>query len=200
MTAQPATPAKKDRSLKPCSCSRFEVGEFDPEKDGADFTTDCNRQTNRLFAQGHDAKLVSFLVRGELDGYEIRTVQGGVSVAFPGAVAAAASVSEALASKAANMLRLARERAEARAKREADKATRKVNKVEPQLRPLTEAEQASVIEQILGGKPMGEPAKVKAKVGRWPVEGTVDGEGRLHYTTKSGEAKTADAGKWGPQG
>lgn len=115
MTEIPAPTAK---TLKPCTCSTFEVGDFEPNKDGAEFRTECDRQTNRLFAQGHDAKLISFLVKGEIDGYTIRN-NGGVT--FSGAVAAAKSISQPLADKAATMLAKAKERADAKAAREANK-------------------------------------------------------------------------------
>jgi uncharacterized protein with WD repeat len=111
-----------DKSLKSCRCSLFEVGEFDAEKDGPSFTTECDRQTNRLFAQGHDARLVSFLVKGQLDGYTIRSTGG---VTFPDAIAAAKSISDALAIKAATMLANAEAKAKAKAEREAEKATKK---------------------------------------------------------------------------
>jgi hypothetical protein len=175
MTAQTATKtAPAPKSLKPCSCRRFEVGTFDADQpDAPSWTTDCDRSTHRLFAQGHDAKLVGFLVRGQLDGYEVRSTEGGVSVTYPDAVAAAGTISGALAAKARNMLRVAKEKADAKAQREAEKATKKAEK------------QAA----------SKEPGKIKAKVGRWEVEGTVT-EGRLTYTTKSGEEKTAEVGKW----
>lgn len=176
MTATTTAPAKTAKMLKACRCSTFEVGEFDAEKDGVEFGTECSRQTNRLFAQGHDAKLVSFLVNGELDGYEIRTAQGGVAITFPGAVAAASSVSEALGVKAAAMLANRKAKAEAKATRQAERAAKKTQ----------------------AANPTPEPVIVKAKVGRWSVEGTVDAEGRLAYTSKKGEAKTAEAGKWSP--
>lgn len=191
--------ATKDRSLKPCRCSLFEVGEFDAEKDGAEFTTECDRQTNNLFAQGHDARLVSFLVRGQLDGYEIRTVQGGVSVTFPGAFAAASSVSEALGRKAEKMLAVAAKKAEAKAQREAAKKAKTkqaANTSQVKLRPLTEEEGKSVMAQIFAANPPHEePAAVKGKVGRWTYEGT-ELNGAFHYTPKLGGPKVAAAGSW----
>lgn len=123
MTTETPTPAKS--TLRPCTCRRFEIGDFDPEQDGYQATTECERTTKLLFAQGHDAKLVSFLVNAELDGYEIRTTEGGMSITFPGSVAAAKSISEPLGVKAENMLAKAKERAEAKAKREAEKKAKK---------------------------------------------------------------------------
>jgi hypothetical protein len=143
MTEQTATqtPAPKD-TLKPCACSLFEVGEFDAEKDGAEFTTGCDRQTKSLFAQGHDAKLVGFLVRGHLDGYEIRTVQGGMSITFGGPVEAAANVSEALSRKAKGMLDVAAKKAEQKAEREKAREAKKAAAAKAQQTETTEAKPA----------------------------------------------------------
>ncbi|WP_433366885.1 hypothetical protein ACQPZX_38605 [Actinoplanes sp. CA-142083] len=122
------TTAPAPNSLKPCRCSLFEVGEFDPEQDGASFTTECDRMTKNEFAQGHDAKFVSFIVKGQLDGYEIRTNDGGMTVTFPNAVAAAKSVSEALGIKAAKMLARADEKAKEKAEKSAAKEAAKTAK------------------------------------------------------------------------
>ncbi|MFE2612272.1 hypothetical protein ACFXA2_01480 [Micromonospora chalcea] len=119
--------------LGPCTCSKFEVGVTVDGPDGSEpdvtiETTGCDRRTPRLFAQGHDAKLVSFLVRAELDGKEVRYGRGEGTVITSDAVTALKSVSEALAVKAAAMLAKAQERA---AKKAASKKTEPTPEPQP---------------------------------------------------------------------
>ncbi|WP_430783914.1 hypothetical protein [Actinoplanes sp. G11-F43] len=114
MTAKPTTP----KTLKPCTCSLFEVGQYGPDGSAESYEgngTGCDRQTKARFAQGHDAKLVGFLVRAELAGLEISQIEAGTRIAYAGAVKAAQTVSEALAAKAARMLDGAKKKAEEKA-------------------------------------------------------------------------------------
>lgn len=96
--------AKAKPEPHPCLCSQFAVGEDIEDENGQltrnEFTTECDRTTQSTFAQGHDARLVSFLVSGELDGYLIYRADGEGQVTFTGAGHAAASISEALGAKA----------------------------------------------------------------------------------------------------
>ncbi|MBQ1017749.1 hypothetical protein KBX71_07680 [Micromonospora sp. D93] len=119
----------KAGKLGPCQCSRFEVGTTTDGPDGIEpditiETTGCDRETPRLFAQGHDAKLVGFLVRAELEGKEVRYGRAEGVVISSDAVSALGTISDALAAKGAAML----------ASRRAKAATKKTKKVEPQPR------------------------------------------------------------------
>lgn len=60
---------KTAKALRPCACSTFTA--YDTERD-VEYTTDCNRQTARDFAPGHDARLKGHLIRWAILGYEIR--------------------------------------------------------------------------------------------------------------------------------
>lgn len=127
-----AAPAKKaPKSLKDCACRSFEVGEeFETggQPDRSIFTTECDRSTHSVFAQGHDAKLVGFLVRAHLDGQTLWRNAGGMLVTFSGPVEAARTISEALAVKAEKMLATAKRKADERAARLADKEAKKTAK------------------------------------------------------------------------
>jgi hypothetical protein len=196
------TKTAKDKSLKPCTCSLFEVGEefeTDGQPDRSIFTTNCDRKTNNRFAQGHDAKLVGFLVRAHLDGQTIWQQDGGILITFGGPVEAAGAVSASLAAKAEKMLATAAKKAEAKAVREAAKTAKKDAAANQNtLRPLTEEEGRSVMEQIFAANPPHEepaPVVIKGKVGRWTYEGT-ELNGAFHYTPKLGGPKVAPAGTW----
>lgn len=187
MTETKTAPAPK--SLKPCSCSLWEVGTFDGDDETApSWTTDCSASTTRLFAQGHDAKLVSFLVRGQLDGYELRTTEGGISITFPDAAAAAGSVSPALAVKATNMLRVAKAKIDARIAREAEKANKK-NAAATQEQPTeapTEPTAQALVPVVTN---LERPATIR--VGRWTYAATITGNGTAKYKTKLGKEMVA---------
>ncbi|MFK4243542.1 hypothetical protein ACI2KV_11740 [Micromonospora chokoriensis] len=119
----------KAGALKACRCSTFEVGTTTDGPDGSEpdvtiETTGCTGQTPRLFNQGHDAKLVSFLVKAELEGKEVRYGRGEGVVTTSDAVTACKSISDALAVKAATMLAKAQER-----------ATKKAAKKQPKPQP-----------------------------------------------------------------
>ena len=149
-----------------CTCRSFEFGVFDVDTD-EDYTTDCNQTTTRVFAQGHDAKLVGFMVRAELAGQEIR--RG--SIHYAGAVQAAASISEALAAKAQAQLDAAKARLAKGAAREAAKAARK------------SAKAAEAVEV----KPEPATRQATIKVGRWTYPATIDTKtGWATYSKKLG--------------
>lgn len=119
----------KPGKLGPCRCSIFEVGTTTDGPEGTEpevtiETTGCDRQTPRLFAQGHDAKLVSFLVRAEMAGKEVRYGRAEGVVVTSDAVTACKSVSEALGVKVAAMLAKAQERAAKKATRQPKPAPR----------------------------------------------------------------------------
>lgn len=153
-----------------CLCSSFEFGVFDVETD-EDYGTDCTQSTTKVFAQGHDAKLVGFLVRAELAGQEIR--RG--SVHFAGAVQAASSISSALAAKTQAQL----DAAKARLAKKASKPLR------GEVRIAKKAEAPA-------------PTKREAtiKIGRWTYDATIDPNGFALYNTKKGECKSAKPGEY----
>jgi len=158
-----------------CACRSFSFGTYGPDGSAEsfeDYGTGCNQTTTRIFAQGHDAKLVGFLVRAQLAGEEIRRTTGGVVHTFPGAVAAAATSSDALALKAQAQLDAARARVAKAAAREATKAARKSAKAATPA-PAPKAE------------PMTREARIK--VGRWTYEATIDTKTQwATYTKKLG--------------
>lgn len=65
------TPRVKKDPVLPhaCLCSLYLLRD-EQDKD-TEIGTECTSTTLRTFAQGHDARLVSFLVQGVLDGYSI---------------------------------------------------------------------------------------------------------------------------------
>lgn len=157
--------------LAPCACRSFEFGEFDGDNENAvSYDTNCGQSTTRVFAQGHDAKLVGFAVRAEMAGEEIRMVDGGVAITFPGAVAAMARISDALADKAQAQLDAARARLAKKELTEAKKAARKSAK------KVADAE----------AKPATRKATIKR--GRWTYAATIDTKTQwAAYTNRKGE-------------
>lgn len=175
--------------LKPCRCSIFAFGEYG--EDGSaesytDYTTECTRQTNRLFAQGHDAKLVGFLVRAELSGEEISITEGGVRITFSGAVKAAAHISGALANKAQGQLDAARRRL---ANKAVDLALKEAKKGKSAERKL--AEKAKVV------APAPTTRQARIKVGRWEYDAMIEiATGRATHDRKLGGTRTVEPGEY----
>ena len=164
-----------------CACRSFEFGTYDPDTEQDDtYTTECKQTTTRVFAQGHDAKLVGFLVRAELAGEEISLIDGGMRTSF-GAVTAARAISEALAAKAQAQLDAAKARLAKTAAREAAKAARKSAKAAA---PKAEA-----------AEPTSRLANIK--VGRWTYTARIDSAtGQAKYSNKLGVAKTVEQGQY----
>ena len=170
-----------------CTCQNFFFGTYG--EDGSaesyeDYGTGCTQTTGRTFAQGHDAKLVGFMVRAELNGEEIAQVDGGMRVTFPGAVAAAASISPALGDKADAMMKAAIARL---AKKTAKPRVTKTPK--QAMNDLVERQAAAEL-----AKPVQRQAKIK--VGRWTYDATIFPNGTAAYVTKTGALKNAPAGTW----
>lgn len=176
--------APRTGSLKPCSCRLFEAGNrVDVAGGDVDFvdvkTTECKASTTRLFAQGHDAKLVSFLVAAELDGLEIALIDQGTS--WGRAQDAAATISEALAIKAANMIATAQAKADKKAAR----------KTAPKTAERKLAEAAKVVETA----PIWRSAKIK--VGRWTYDAQIEtATGDATYAAKLGGTKMVERGQY----
>lgn len=172
-----------------CLCQTFEFGTFEPELDN-DYGTGCAQTTTKVFAQGHDAKLVGYLVRAELGGEEIRRNTHGVIHSFHGAVHAASSVSEALAAKAQAQLDAARARLAKKAAAEAKKAARKSNKVAATFGISRTPVEAPAPVKLL-------PLEARIKVGRWEYNAQVDRDTReATYKSKLGAVKTAAEGTY----
>lgn len=191
--AEASAPIERD-----CACQTFElVGKDDPDEV---FKTDCGRTTKSVFAQGHDARLVSFLVDGYMDGYALRRVVNSTASSYATPADAAGTVSEALRNKAATATvnaqakaaakaAKAKERADAKqakqaekAKAAADKAAKKAEKAGPK---ATGAE-------VVAGSAEGDTTpladgQTKIKVGRWEYNATIDEDGNATYTDGSGE-------------
>lgn len=178
-------PAKVKAQPHPCACASFEVG------DGTDegtYTTGCDATTMRTFAQGHDARLVSFLVDAQYDGYPIRRASGdGTVQPFGSAAEAAGVISPALQVKAEKAVanrdakrkaaeerkaekdRIKAEKTAAKEKEKADKAAAKAAAKEadaPKDVPVKVAEHAG-------------PARIK--VGRREYGAVIDDNGAATY-------------------
>jgi hypothetical protein len=202
-------------ALKPCFCSYFEVGNFDPEvkdEDAEIFSTGCTQQTKRTFAQGHDARLVSFLVDGFFDGYDLRLVEGGVAVSFSDPAGAAARASDALRDKALKAtenrglkLEAAKAKKDEREKAKAEKAAayakEKAEKAATKEKAKAEKDAAKASKpqaEVVAGSQEGDMPEllkgvVKIKVGRWEYDATIDQEtGEASFTDGKGEPQTIE--------
>lgn len=168
---------------QPCECSRYSVlvnVREDADGDLAwdeELTTGCEAGARKLFAQGHDAKLKSFLIRAGAAGHEVRRDDGGVA-----SVADAAT--HANHYSFGHLVVAGIERAEAKA---AAKADRLVKKEQARQESLTRhaAKRTRKIQAELA-----KPKTVTAKVGRWTYEGTVQ-NGEFVYADAKGSKKTA---------
>jgi hypothetical protein len=128
------TPAPKPPRVKKiveerdCLCRVFRLIDL-LDKD-TEFDTECESTTKSVFAQGHDAKLVSWLVKGQSDGYTPVRIDGeeGARIQYENAGHAAASVSEALGAKADIALQNAAERETAKALAKVESAKRREEK------------------------------------------------------------------------
>jgi hypothetical protein len=199
--------APKGKQPHDCLCQSFEVA--DPKDEDSVFTTGCEQTTKSVFAQGHDARLVSFLVDGHFDGYAIRQVVDGVAQTFPTPADAVAKVSTPLRDKAlkATENREARDKAkkDAADAREAKKAEAKAakekaaaDKAAAKEAAKTDGPKATGAEVVAGSEegdttPLAE-GEVKIKVGRWTYNATIDDEGNANYTDGSGEAQVRAPG------
>jgi hypothetical protein len=154
-----------------CACRSFEFGDYDPDtEDDNTYTTGCSQTTTRVFAQGHDAKLVGFLVRAQLNGDEIAQIDGGMRTTYMDAVHAARTFSEELAIKAQAQLDAAKARLAKTAAREAAKTAR------------ASAKKAAAV----APEPATRTATIKR--GRWTYEATIDTKTQwATYTNKKGE-------------
>lgn len=184
-------PPKVVKQPHACYCSTFEVGNYEDGNEEDVFTTGCNQTTKGTFAQGHDARLVSFLVDGYLDGYKLRQVVGNKATMFATPAEAARTASDALAEKAAKATangeakaKAAQERKDAKEKLKAEKAEAKAKAAEEKAKAKEAAKAAgpkATGAEVVAGSTEGDPADApegttKIKVGRWEYDATIDPE------------------------
>jgi hypothetical protein len=189
----------------PCLCQYFEV--FDPKDGESVFTTGCTQKTKATFAQGHDARLVSFLVEGKGDGYEIRFVKDGVSTGYGTPAEAVANVSNALQGKAEkawankqDKTTAVAQRKAARDRLKADKAAKKAEADAAKAAKKAEAKAAGPQAngaEVVAGSAEGEQANLQPgqaiiKVGRWEYVANITGDGTAIYTDGKGKEETRE--------
>lgn len=175
----------------PCRCAAFYVLVNVHETESGDLTWDeelttgCSGTlTGRDFAPGHDAKLKGYLIRWGIAGHEVTWVEGGMSqTANAVTVASRFGFAQQVRNGIANGLIKAEIRKIRRGEvsESAEAATRVVEEIHAR------DEQQNY--DIHSDEVAEEPEIVKAKVGRWTYEGTVDGD-EFTYTDKNGNPKT----------
>ncbi|MER6329239.1 hypothetical protein ABT298_07855 [Streptomyces sp. NPDC001034] len=164
----------------PCECSRYSVLVNVREAENGDLvwdeelTTGCAAGARKLFAQGHDAKLKSFLIRAGAAGHEVRREDGGM-------VSVADAATHANHYSFGHLVVAGIERAEAKAAAKADRLAKK-----EQARHAVKRTRKIRAELAEAAK----PKTVMAKVGRWTYEGTVQ-NGEFTYADAKGNKKTA---------
>lgn len=177
--------------MKPCNCRSWDFGTWNgiEAEDFESYGTGCGESTYKVFAMGHDAKLVGFLVRAELAGEEISQTEGGVRITFPGAVAAAASISDRLAAKAQAQLEAAKARA-------AKKANRPAKTPKQAMDDLVERQAAAEVAKANSFSARTREAQIK--VGRWTRDAVIDIEtGVATYRAKlTGQEMAVEPGKY----
>lgn len=198
----------------PCECSKFSIlVNLRQTEDGnltwdAELTTGCGgRETKRTFAPGHDAKLKGFLIRAGLAGHEVRCgdISGdAITMAerFGFGQMVRSGIAGGLIKAEIKKLRKGQrsELADA-AQARVDALVHDGNQARRsrELAALVEAEEAKFAAEQAASRPEPEwdeetePEVVKAKVGRWTYDGTVDTTGEawtFTYTDAKGATKT----------
>lgn len=203
---KPAKTPKVDPT-KPCLCQQFEIA--DPKAPEDVFGTGCEQTTKSKFAQGHDAGLVSFLVKGVKDGYTtIARVVDGVRTTHATPADAVRAISEPLAKKAeaasANAAKREADKVANAEKREQAKATRRAeaDKKKAEKAAAAEAkknEPKATGAEVAAGSAEGDaralrPGEVRIKVGRWEYVATQNADGGVTFTDGKGEVQTRGEG------
>ncbi len=191
-----------------CLCSTYEL--VDRKDADTVFNTGCTQTTKSVFAQGHDARLVSFLVEGFMDGYGIRQLIEGkyVQHATPADAAGVASAKLRAKAEAATQNATDRqsvkdaknqEREEAKAKKAAEKAERDAKKAEEKAAKAAEKANApkAVGAEVVAGTSEGDQTalaegQTKIKVGRWEYNATIDDAGNATYLDGAGATQTVE--------
>ncbi len=178
-----------------CECAKYfavtaEILDNDGNLlDEATESTGCNATTRNDFAQGHDAKLKSHLIRWGSLGLEVVYVEGGLRVGTDAQNVAnrygfghmvQAGIAKAVAKREAAKARADAKHAKA-AEREALKAEVKAVLAEAPVEPVAVVEVVNTAREVV------------AKVGRWTYAGTEDtADGTFTYKNKVGQRKTTD--------
>jgi hypothetical protein len=219
-TAKQEKAPKVIKQPEACACSRFLLQDDKDVAEGESgplFDTECTATTMRVFAQGHDARLVSFLVNGEHDGLTVLENRNGVHLRYDGATHAANSISQALGAKAeAAIARLRAAQAvkderqakiaEGREAKAAEKAAKKVaaDQAKAEKKAAAEAAKAAkaaapkaVAGNVVPGSQTGDVPEgfVRIKVGRGEydaIQSEVDGKQVVTYRNLRGEEETRD--------
>lgn len=212
-----ATKTNTPNKNRPCACSNFEAHTRNEDPNQIEILgTGCTRQTPRTFAQGHDAKLVSFLVAAELANLDIHSGRNsGVLRSHDGAYEAALAISDALGVKAERAIntQLAKiAKAEARraekANRAAERAALAQAKADGKRQQAEDAAEEPTIDELIEQvdeaidvadgwigateTATAEPAVVRIKVGRWEYDAILNDDWSATYTSKSDQVITVD--------
>jgi hypothetical protein len=161
--------------------------------------TGCTATTRNDFAQGHDAKLKSALIRWGAANYEVAWISGGVrsgsdamgvATRYGFAHMVADGIAKAVAKREA-----AQARADHKHERAAAKAAGKAPKAKVSLLKSRPVEDPHVMFPVVdeAPEPLPVPVRSTCKVGRWTYRGTVNLDGSFTYTNKSGEEVTTRA-------
>jgi hypothetical protein len=206
------------QEIKNCRCSIYTaVVEEITDADGnmidiVEDSTGCTATTKNEFAQGHDAKLKSHLIKWGILGYEVARLEGGLRVSNDALGMAreygfAGMVAEGIRKGTAKR-EAAQKRADAKHEAQAARQAKKAGKVAPtameavpELVLLDEAPVSRETEPVVEAEaPVADalaergPQAVSAKVGRWTYDGILNPDGTFTYKAKLGGAKTAPEG------
>jgi hypothetical protein len=190
----------------PCLCQTFELfgtETVNGEPEEVTYQSECGLNTKGTFAQGHDARLVSFLVDGHRDGYSIRQTVNGNATKFDTPAQAVASISEALRNKAekatANMKSKQQAKQDAAKEREAKKAARQAEKAQAAAAKETKKAEAKNTGEVVAGSTTGDVAplaegQVRIKAGRWEYVATKNADGGVTFVDGKGETQVRAEG------
>lgn len=201
---EPKVSKPRVRAVHQCLCQSYEV--YDPTDESAVFATGCVQTTGSTFAQGHDARLVSFLVTGVADGYKIRQLVTGedgktetVDHDTPADAVLQASVK--LAEKANKATLNAQAKVAGAAERKAAREKAKADRIAAKAKAKADAKPAEVTAGPGSEVPVGDQTplgdgEVRIKVGRWEYNAQLDEDQNATYTDGKGAVKTAVLGSY----
>lgn len=160
------TPRVKKDPVLPhvCLCSRYLLRD-EQDKD-TEIGTECTSTTLRTFAQGHDARLVSFLVQGVLDGYTIWKWSADKSTLigpFENPAHAVGDVSNALQTKAEKATDNAKATEKAKVERRIERETKR-NATAAEKAERKEKAAAAKAEKVAAAEKKQAEVKDKVKV------------------------------------
>ena len=206
-TEEAPKPTKVIKQPQPCYCRTYEVA--DKEDPDSVFSTGCSGETKSMFAQGHDARLVSFLVDGHFDGYVIRQVlpdgDKTRTVVHDTPADAVAHISEALAEKANKATLNRRAKIAGAAERQAAREALKAQRAEAKAKARAEKEAAKAAAKEAGPKATGAEVvagsksgdlpelpegHARIKVGKFEYVAAIDDEGNATYVDGAGDKQT----------